>query len=308
MAFLRERGWDDLRPLVFFTDHTDDLPLIRESSAVCWFGSAAMLTLARQAAPQIPFTACRDFGSNEMTGLLATLAPMPEKSKRETPRAETPGPKKTGPENIEGVCGRPFRCKGAAWVPFPAPPACWARSWWRGSAMRHAARDAGPQHNLKPKPSVGFAALIVIPAKAGIHAPPVGKIGATPSCPPDAERSGYGVDRRGIHQPRPPLRKSCAAWYRFSLRPRGTIMNLDDIAHYRRSGYVIIRRLLTADHVAACLAALTRLAEQPGVTQERHGNQPFVAMEAGVDPTQAAAAARVDLVRKFGDFTVPIRR
>ena len=80
-------------------------------------------------------------------------------------------------------------------------------------------------------------------------------------------------------------------------------MNLDDIAHYRRSGYVIIRRLLTADHVAACLAALTRLAEQPGVTQERHGNQPFVAMEAGVDPTQAAAAARVDLVRKFGDFT-----
>ena len=51
MGFLRERGWDD-RPLVFFTDHTDDLPLIRESSAVCWFGSASMLTLARQAAPK----------------------------------------------------------------------------------------------------------------------------------------------------------------------------------------------------------------------------------------------------------------
>ncbi len=37
LAFLAERNWS-VRPRVVFTDHVDDLPLMRASDVVCWFG------------------------------------------------------------------------------------------------------------------------------------------------------------------------------------------------------------------------------------------------------------------------------
>ncbi|HEX5326616.1 MAG TPA: phytanoyl-CoA dioxygenase family protein [Acetobacteraceae bacterium] len=76
-------------------------------------------------------------------------------------------------------------------------------------------------------------------------------------------------------------------------------MQLEAIAQYRRDGYVVLPHLLTADHVTACLAALTRIAEQS--SECRDG--PALAFEPGVDPDHAATTPRVDLVRKFTDFT-----
>lgn len=38
LAYLREHGWVD-RPRIFFTDHRDDLPLIRECGIVFWLGT-----------------------------------------------------------------------------------------------------------------------------------------------------------------------------------------------------------------------------------------------------------------------------
>lgn len=66
-----------------------------------------------------------------------------------------------------------------------------------------------------------------------------------------------------------------------------------DLAAYRRDGFVVLRAIMTKEHVAACLAALGRLAEEP-----RHGDT-FVALEVGAD-TQADP---MDRVRKFGNFT-----
>jgi phosphoserine phosphatase len=37
LSFLDSQGWGD-RPIVFFTDHVEDLPLILRSHTVFWFG------------------------------------------------------------------------------------------------------------------------------------------------------------------------------------------------------------------------------------------------------------------------------
>jgi phytanoyl-CoA hydroxylase len=77
-------------------------------------------------------------------------------------------------------------------------------------------------------------------------------------------------------------------------------MTLDDIAKYRRDGYLVVRHLLSHEHVAACLAALASLATDPGLAPGRRGdNGAFIALEAGADPR---AENRADLIRKFGDF------
>jgi phosphoserine phosphatase len=57
--FLRDAGWHD-RSLVLFTDHQDDLPLIRDSNVVYWFGSADMLARVRTQAAATRFIYCRD--------------------------------------------------------------------------------------------------------------------------------------------------------------------------------------------------------------------------------------------------------
>ncbi len=74
-------------------------------------------------------------------------------------------------------------------------------------------------------------------------------------------------------------------------------------AQYSRDGYVVITRLLTEEHVAACLDALTRLAEASGVAPGQSREEAFVSLEAGADPARAEAGRRIDLVRKLGNFT-----
>ena len=64
LEFLKQRGWAG-RPLILFTDHLDDLPLIRESSAVCWFGSREDLATAEASAADTCFVFCRDESSSD---------------------------------------------------------------------------------------------------------------------------------------------------------------------------------------------------------------------------------------------------
>ena len=76
---------------------------------------------------------------------------------------------------------------------------------------------------------------------------------------------------------------------------------LEAIARYRRDGYLVIRQVLSRDHVAACLDALTALATDPALEPgRRDGTGAFIALEPGADAT---AAPRADLIRKYGDFT-----
>lgn len=71
-GFLRAAGWN-ARPFILFTDHVDDLPLMRESSLVCWFGSREMLASARSIAGQTSFVDCRDMSEED---LKATILPL----------------------------------------------------------------------------------------------------------------------------------------------------------------------------------------------------------------------------------------
>jgi phosphoserine phosphatase len=71
-ALLHQFGWHT-RPLVLFTDHIDDLPLMRDSDAVCWFGSAAELEGAKAAADKPRFVACRDLSAGELEDALSAL-------------------------------------------------------------------------------------------------------------------------------------------------------------------------------------------------------------------------------------------
>lgn len=72
LAKLRERGWSD-RPRIFFNDDLADLPLMRESQAVCWFGSNHSLRQAKAAAPGVRFLSCRSMRPNEMSATIAHL-------------------------------------------------------------------------------------------------------------------------------------------------------------------------------------------------------------------------------------------
>jgi phosphoserine phosphatase len=72
LAWLDERDWTG-RPLIFFNDHMADLPLMRDSSIVCWLGSRRALEQARQAAPNVRFVACRGLTEREMRATIAHL-------------------------------------------------------------------------------------------------------------------------------------------------------------------------------------------------------------------------------------------
>jgi len=74
----------------------------------------------------------------------------------------------------------------------------------------------------------------------------------------------------------------------------------DVITQYRRDCYAIIPSLLSPDHVAACLAALDRIAADAQEAAEPAAKRPFVALEPG---TAATAAPFADRIRKFSDFT-----
>jgi phosphoserine phosphatase len=54
LRLLSERGWQD-RPRILFTDHVDDLPLMRICEETVWFGSQAMRRRIEQTMPEIVF-------------------------------------------------------------------------------------------------------------------------------------------------------------------------------------------------------------------------------------------------------------
>ena len=64
LALLDKRGWRN-RPVILFTDHIDDLPLMRISSAVYWCGPPDALAAAEEAA-NIRFVFCRDLAADEV--------------------------------------------------------------------------------------------------------------------------------------------------------------------------------------------------------------------------------------------------
>lgn len=70
--WLEQRGWTG-RPLIFFNDHMADLPLMLESTIVCWFGSRRALVQAKNAAPHVRFVACRGLKEREMRATMAHL-------------------------------------------------------------------------------------------------------------------------------------------------------------------------------------------------------------------------------------------
>jgi phosphoserine phosphatase len=71
-ALLQQLGWHT-RPLVLFTDHIDDLPLMRDSDAVCWFGSDAALAVAEAATGKPQFVACCDLSAGELEDALCAF-------------------------------------------------------------------------------------------------------------------------------------------------------------------------------------------------------------------------------------------
>ena len=72
LGLLQERGWSE-RPRIFFNDDLADQPLMRESQAVCWFGSDRDLVKAKQAAPGVRFVPCRAMRPNELSATVAHL-------------------------------------------------------------------------------------------------------------------------------------------------------------------------------------------------------------------------------------------
>lgn len=65
LALLENAGWRG-RPLILLTDHIDDLPLMRLSSAVCWFGRTGRVQEACDAADDVSFLLCRNLGARQI--------------------------------------------------------------------------------------------------------------------------------------------------------------------------------------------------------------------------------------------------
>ncbi len=81
-------------------------------------------------------------------------------------------------------------------------------------------------------------------------------------------------------------------------------LDIDAIARYRRDGYLVVRQVLSRDHVEECLSALAALAADPALEPgRRDGTGAFIALEPAADRGPVDTAARADLIRKFGDFT-----
>ena len=71
LAWLQERGWSD-RPMIFFNDHIADVPVMRDSRIVCWFGSSHAGTGEARDAER-PFCRCRGLREREMRATMAHL-------------------------------------------------------------------------------------------------------------------------------------------------------------------------------------------------------------------------------------------
>ena len=57
LTMLQQRGWNS-RPRIFFTDHEEDLPLIRECDRTLWFGRDEEAERLQQQLPDVELIAC----------------------------------------------------------------------------------------------------------------------------------------------------------------------------------------------------------------------------------------------------------
>lgn len=72
MAWLDAQACTE-RPLIFFNDDMSDLPLMRDASVVCWFGSGRSLNEARRLLPSVRFVDCRQLNAREMQATMAHI-------------------------------------------------------------------------------------------------------------------------------------------------------------------------------------------------------------------------------------------
>jgi phosphoserine phosphatase len=79
IEFLRDIGWCD-RHLILFTDHIDDLPLIRTCGVVCWFGSAESLSALDAMVEKTRFIHCRDMSNEQLLATFSALCGYPPTS------------------------------------------------------------------------------------------------------------------------------------------------------------------------------------------------------------------------------------
>jgi phosphoserine phosphatase len=73
MARIADLGLETRR-IVFFTDHRDDLPMIKVSDMVLWFGSEEKLAQVRMETPDADIRYCSDAAAEEVLRLAATDA------------------------------------------------------------------------------------------------------------------------------------------------------------------------------------------------------------------------------------------
>lgn len=75
-------------------------------------------------------------------------------------------------------------------------------------------------------------------------------------------------------------------------------LTTDQVARYRRDGFIVAKAMLDADLVAACLEALSGIADGKAPVSESRA-----LLERSIDPSVVTEANRLDHVRKFVDFT-----
>ena len=75
LAFLAERNWSD-RPRILFTDHVDDLPLMRVSDLVCWFGPDAEHADIARKLPGIATIALRGLDAAAVAAATGSFRPV----------------------------------------------------------------------------------------------------------------------------------------------------------------------------------------------------------------------------------------
>jgi phosphoserine phosphatase len=76
LAFLQAAGWGD-RPLILLTDHIDDLPLMRHSTLVCWFGPAEKAQEANEAAEGVDVVLCRHLTARQILDTIEKVVDLP---------------------------------------------------------------------------------------------------------------------------------------------------------------------------------------------------------------------------------------
>lgn len=76
---IRDRGWSG-RPLLVFTDHHDDLPLIGLAAGLVWFGDPVALPAISAAAPKLRAIAANEQGDDAIFDHFGDMFDAPENS------------------------------------------------------------------------------------------------------------------------------------------------------------------------------------------------------------------------------------